>query len=153
MKNKNLIILFIVFAIIVLVGSYFLLFNGKKDEAFLKLEKISLKEEKKVKVKEKELTLKLDNELTVNGNKLDIQDITNIYSTGEYLIVCYKGTEKEKLLFLNEEGKEIEIVRQNVGNEVEFSNLRLDGNKLIADTINEQVIISYIDGKINIKNR
>ena len=151
MKNKKLIIIFIVFAIIVLVGSYILLFNGKKDEAFLKLEKITLKEEKKVKVKDKELTLKLDDGLLINGNKLDIQNITNVYNTGEYLIVCYQGTEKEKLLFINSEGKVIEIVRENVNEEAEFSNLKLDENKLTAETNNEKVTITYTEGKINIK--
>ncbi len=152
MKDKSLIIEIIIFLVLIgiMIGGYFLLFNTEKEEAFLKLEKITLKDEKKVTINKKELTLKLDNGLLINGNKVK-EEINTIYSTGEYLIITYQGQEKDKYLFINEEGKEIEVIRENISEDAEFTNLRLDTNKLVADTNNEKVEITYKEGKITIK--
>ena len=153
MKNKTLLtICLIIIATVILVGGYLVFIKKTESAAFLKLEKIVLKEgEKKVKVNNKELTLKLDNGLLINGTKIDAELITNIYSTGEYLIVSYKGTENDKLKFFNEEGKEIPVTREEINDDAEFANLRLDGNKLIVDTCDIVAEITYKEGKIIIK--
>ena len=155
MKNKTLItICLIVIALIILIGGYYVFIkdnNGNK-KGFLKLEKIVLKdEEKKVKVNNKEISLKLNNGLLINDNKLNVELINNIYNTGDYLIISYKGNENEKYVFINEEGKQIEVIRENINDDLEFSNLRLDTNKLVADTQDEKVEIIYKEGKIIIK--
>ena len=147
MKGK---IIIIVIIILLLIGGYFLFFNKKGESAFLKLEKITLKEEKKITINKKEVIIKYQDELTINDKKID-KEVVNLYSTGEYLIVTYKGTEKEKYLFIDNEGNEIDVIRENVSEDTEFSNLRLDTNKLVADTNDGTVEISYKEGKINIK--
>ena len=153
MKNKTVLtICLIIIATIILVGGYFVFIKKDEPASFLKLEKIVLKdEEKKVKVNNKELTLKLSNGLLINGNKLDVEVITNIYSTGEYLIVAYKGNENDKYKFINEEGSEIPVTRVEINEDAEFSNLRLEANKLVADTCDVIAEITYNEGKITIK--
>ena len=153
MKNKTVLtICLIIIATIILVGGYFVFIKKDEPASFLKLEKIVLKdEEKKVKVNNKELTLKLSNGLLINGNKLDVEIITNIYSTGEYLIVAYKGNENDKYKFINEEGNEIPVTRVEINEDAEFSNLRLEANKLVADTCDVIAEITYNEGKITIK--
>ena len=153
MKNKTVLtICLIIIATIILVGGYFVFIKKDEPASFLKLEKIVLKdEEKKVKVNNKELTLKLSNGLLINGNKLDVEIITNIYSTGEYLIVAYKGNENDKYKFINEEGSEIPVTRVEINEDAEFSNLRLEANKLVADTCDVIAEITYNEGKITIK--
>lgn len=153
--SKSVVRIFFVLASILIIGGAYLVFI-KDDEkgAFLKLEKIVLKEEeKKVLVNKKEVSLKLDNELYINGNKLDVEIITNIYNTGDYLIISYKGNANDKYMFINEEGNIIEITYNGVSSDNEYSNLRLDTNKLIADTNDDIVEITYKDNKINIKKR
>ena len=147
MKGK---IIIIVIIILLLIGGYFLFFNKKGESAFLKLEKITLKEEKKITINKKEVIIKYQDELTINDKKID-KEVVNLYSTGEYLIVTYKGTEKEKYLFIDNENNEIDVIRENVSEDTEFSNLRLDTNKLVADTNDGTVEISYKEEKINIK--
>ena len=139
-----------VIIILLLIGGYFLFFNKKCEAAFLKLEKITLKEEKRITVNRKEVVIKYQDGLTINDKKID-KEVVSLYSTGEYLIVTYKGIEKEKYLFINNEGNEIEVIRENVSEDTEYSNLRLDINKLVADTNDGTVEISYKDNKINIK--
>ena len=154
MKNKTLLIIcLIIIGTIILIGGYLVFMKDNNEKAeFLKLEKIVLKEdEKKVKVNNKELSLKLDNGLLINGNKLNVELITGIYNTGKYLIVSYKGLDNDKYLFINEEGKEIEVTRVEINDDAEFTNLRLDTNKLLADTCDMTVNITYNEGKINIK--
>lgn len=153
MKNKTLLyICLIIIATIILIGGYFVFIKKDEPAAFLKLEKIVLKdEEKKIKVNNKEITLKLDNGLLINGNKIDVELITNIYSTGEYLIISYKGNENDKFKFINNEGKEIEVIKEEINEDAEFSNLRLEGNKLVVDTCDIIAEITYKDNKIIIK--
>ena len=147
MKGK---IIIGVIIILLLIGGYFLFFNKKGEAAFLKLEKITLKEEKRITVDKKEVVIKYQDGLTINDKKID-KEVVSLYSTGEYLIVTYKGVEKEKYLFINNEGNEIEVIRENVSEDTEYSNLRLDTNKLVADTDNDRVEIIYKEGKITIK--
>ncbi len=153
MKNKTLLtICLVIIATIILVGGYLVFIKKNEKAAFLKLEKVVLKEgEKKVKVNNKEVTLKLENGLLINGDKVDVELITNIYNTGEYLIITYQGNENEKFIFINNEGKEIEVTREEINDDAEFSNLRLEGNKLVADTCDIVAEITYKEGKIIIK--
>ncbi len=154
MKNKTLLIIcLIIIGTIILIGGYLVFMKDNNEKAeFLKLEKIVLKEdEKKVKVNNKELSLKLNNGLLINDNKLNVELITGIYNTGKYLIVSHKGLDNDKYLFINEEGKEIEVTRVEINDDAEFNNLRLDTNKLLADTCDMTVNITYNEGKINIK--
>ena len=154
MKNKTLLtIILIIIATIILIGGYYVFIKDNNEKAeFLKLEKIVLKEEeKKVKINNKELSLRLDNGLLINNNKVNVELITGIYNTGKYLIVSYKGLDNDKYLFINEDGKEIEVTRVEINDDAEFTNLRLDTNKLLADTCDITVNITYNEGKINIK--
>ena len=154
MKNKTLLtIILIIIATIILIGGYYVFIKDNNEKAeFLKLEKIVLKEEeKKVKINNKELSLRLDNGLLINNNKVNVELITGIYNTGKYLIVSYKGLDNDKYLFINEDGKEIEVTRVEINDDAEFTNLRLDTNKLLADTCDITVNITYNEGQINIK--
>ena len=154
MKNKGLLtICLIIIGLIILVGGYFVFIKDNNEKAeFLKLEKIVLKEdEKKVKVNNKEVSLKLDNGLLINNKKVDVELITNIYNTGKYLIVSYKGLDNDKYLFLDEDGNKIEENRIELNEEAEFNNLRLDTNKLLVDTCDMTVEITYENNKITIK--
>ena len=153
MKNKTLLtICLVIIANIILVGGYLVFIKKNEKAAFLKLEKVVLKEgEKKVKVNNKEVTLKLENGLLINGDKVDVELITNIYNTGEYLIITYQGNENEKFIFINNEGKEIEVTREEINEDAEFSNLRLEGNKLVAHTCDIVAEITDKEGKVIIK--
>lgn len=147
MKGKIIIGIII---LLLLIGGYFLFSNKKSEAVFLKLEKITLKEEKKVKINQKEVTIKYQDALIINDKKIE-KEVVNLYSTGEYLIVAYKGNQKEKYLFIDNEVNEIEVVKENINEDTEYSNLRLDTNKLVADTDDGIVEISYKEGKIYIK--
>ena len=147
MKGKIIIGIII---LLLLIGGYFLFSNKKSEAVFLKLEKITLKEEKKVKINQKEVTIKYQDTLIINDKKIE-KEVVNLYSTGEYLIVAYKGNQKEKYLFIDNEVNEIEVVKENINEDTEYSNLRLDTNKLVADTDDGIVEISYKEGKIYIK--
>ena len=152
MKNYKIII-FIVIAIIVLIGSYFLLF-GKKDEdaAFLRLEKLALTtDEKKVTVNKKEVSLKISDGLYINNNRLEVELINNVYNTGDYLIVSYQGTTDEKYLFIDGDGNQITVTREGINEDAEFSKLRLEGNKLLTNNGDTILEISYKEEKIIIK--
>ena len=149
MKGKIIIGIII---LLLLIGGYFLFSNKKSEAVFLKLEKITLKEEKKVKINQKEVTIKYQDALIINDKKIE-KEVVNLYSTGEYLIVAYKGNQKEKYLFIDNEVNEIEVVKENINEDTEYSNLRLDTNKLVADTDDGIVEISYKEGKIYIKNK
>ena len=149
MKGKIIIGIII---LLLLICGYFLFSNKKSEAVFLKLEKITLKEEKKVKINQKEVTIKYQDALIINDKKIE-KEVVNLYSTGEYLIVAYKGNQKEKYLFIDNEVNEIEVVKENINEDTEYSNLRLDTNKLVADTDDGIVEISYKEGKIYIKNK
>ena len=156
MNKKERLTLSIIFSIVILLAAFLSFYymqkgsNSKDLEVYNTSFESIIKEkyngnEKIVTVNGKQIKISVINGmLYINDSEEDYFNVENIYLAGNYLILSRLGTTGEIFKFYDVNGHNVIVNYNNVQENIEFTNLRIENKELIADVLCNNCNISKV---------